>query len=245
MSSRDLVHNSMFIFNGTNFNVWKTHMLNHLRVLDPNIERILDIGFSPPKDYESTSLEDEKNLYLDALASNEFCKFVSVVVFESIMPLRDAHELWTKLQDKYGVSNSIEDDCPPSTSGRDKLSSSSTSPKCGKPQTNVMVSSDGFCNLDSELIVDDHLSLSCCNDSSLDLNTHSTTNNLHASVDSPCISSKTFLDESLYDMLALSCCLDKNACVPSNSCININVEETQLIVQQDVNLSSCLLYTSD
>ena len=101
------------------------------------------------------TLEDEKNLYLDALASNEFCKFMSVVVFESIMPLRDAHELWTKLQDKYGKSMSFEDDCSPSTSGRDELSTSSTSPKCGKPQTNVMVSSDRFCNLDSELIFDD------------------------------------------------------------------------------------------
>ena len=64
MSFRGLVHNSMIIFNGTNFNVWKTHMLSHLRVLDPNIELILDIEFSPPKDYESTTLEDEKNLYL-------------------------------------------------------------------------------------------------------------------------------------------------------------------------------------
>ena len=39
-------------------------------------------------------------------------------------------------------------------------------------------------------------------------------------------------------MLALSCSNDKNACVPSNSCINNNVEETQLAMQQDVNLSS-------
>ena len=39
-------------------------------------------------------------------------------------------------------------------------------------------------------------------------------------------------------MLALSCCNDKNACVPSNSCMNNNVEETQLAMQQDVNLSS-------
>ena len=119
MSFRELVHDPMFIFVGTNFNVWKTHMLSHFRVLDPNIERILDIGFSPPKDYQSMTLEDEKNLYLDALASNEFCKFLSVVVFESILPLRNAHELWTKLQDKYGKSMTIEDDCSPSTSGRD------------------------------------------------------------------------------------------------------------------------------
>ena len=72
----------------------------------------------------------------------------------------------------------------------------------------------------------------------MDLNTHSTINDLHASVDSPCISSKNFLDKSLYDMLALSCCHDENACVPSNSCINNNVEETQFAMQQDVNLSS-------
>ena len=89
-------------------------MLSHLRVLDPNIERILDIGFSPPKDYKNMTLEDEKNLYLDARASNEFFKILSVVVFKSIMPLRDAHELWTKLQDKYGKSMTIEDDCSPS-----------------------------------------------------------------------------------------------------------------------------------
>ena len=101
-----------------------------------------------------------------------------------------------------------------------------------------MVSSDRLCNLDSDLIVDDQLSLSYCNASSLDLNTHSTINDLYASVDSPCISSKTCLDESLYDMLASSCCHDKNACVPSNSCMNDNVEETQFAMQQDMNLSS-------
>ena len=65
---------------------------------------------------------------------------------------------------------------------------SSTSPICGRPQTNVMVSSDGLCNNDSELIVDDPLSLSCCNASFLYLNTHSTINFIPASVDSPCIS---------------------------------------------------------
>ena len=147
---------------------------------------------------------------------------MSVVVFESIMPLRDAHELWTKLQYKYGVSNSIEDDCSPSSSGRDEFSTSSTSPKWGKTQTNVMVTSDRCCNNDSELIVDDLLSLSCCNALSLDLNTHSTINVIHASVDSSCISSKNCLDKSNNDMLTLSCSNDKNACVPSNSCININ-----------------------
>ena len=111
MSFRELVDDPTFIFDGTNFDVWKTHMLSYFRVLDPNIERIIDIGFSPPKDYESMTLEDEKNLYLDAQASNEFCKFLSDRVLGSIMPLRYAHEVWTKLQAKFGKSVTIEDDC--------------------------------------------------------------------------------------------------------------------------------------
>ena len=90
------------------------------------------------------------------------------------------------------------------------------------PQTNVMVSSDRLCNIDSEIFFDDLLSLSCCNASSLDENTYSTINVIHASIDSPCISSKNCLDKSNDDMLVLSYSNDKNACVPSNSCININ-----------------------
>ena len=39
-------------------------------------------------------------------------------------------------------------------------------------------------------------------------------------------------------MFALSCSHDKYACVPANSCMNNNVEETQSTMEQDVNLSS-------
>ena len=101
-------------------------------------------------------------MFFDALSN--------VVIFQ-IMSFRDAHELWTKLQDKYGVSKFCGDDCSPSTSGRVAFSTSSTSPTCGLPQGNVMVSSVGHCNDDSVLIVDDSSSLSCCNAPSLDFNT--------------------------------------------------------------------------
>ena len=133
------------------------------------------------------SLEDEKNSYLDAQDSNVLFNVVSNVVFASIMPYRNGHDLWTKLQDKYDVPNIIEDDCIASTSGRDEFSSSSTSPTCGKTQCNDMVSDDENCNVDSELTFDDPSSLSHCNASSLDLDSSSTINDLHASVDSPCI----------------------------------------------------------
>jgi hypothetical protein len=75
------------------------------------------MSFSPPKDPTNLSLEDEKNSYLNAQAIN-------------VLSNRNAHEFWTKLQGKYDVSKFIEDECIPSTSSRDELSS--TSPMCGK-----------------------------------------------------------------------------------------------------------------
>ena len=80
------------------------------------------------------------------------------------MPLRNAHELWTKLQDKYEVSNIIEDDCCPSTSDHDELTYSSTSPTCDLSQGNDMVSGDRNCIVDGESTIDYTSSLSHCND---------------------------------------------------------------------------------
>ena len=82
----------------------------------------------------------------------------NVVIFQ-LMSFRDAHELWTKLKDKYGVSKFCGGDCSPSTSGRVVFSTSSTSHTCGLPQGNDMVSSGVHCNDDSGLTVDNPSSL--------------------------------------------------------------------------------------
>ena len=129
MSTRGLMHNKPFIFDGTNYDVWKFCMLDYFRSMDPTIERILDMGFYPPKDPQNLSLEEKKNSYLDAQASKVLFHVVSHVVIWSMMPYRNSHELWTKLQEKYDVSKIYEDDCSPSTSERDEFSS--TSPACG------------------------------------------------------------------------------------------------------------------
>ena len=50
MSARGLVHNKLFIFDGTNFDMWKTYVLNILRGISPDMEQILDMGFHSPKD---------------------------------------------------------------------------------------------------------------------------------------------------------------------------------------------------
>ena len=93
MSNRGLVHNDSLIFDVTNYDVWKIRMLKHFRVMDPNLERIVDMGFSPPKDPQNLSLEDEKNSYLNAQASDVLFNVVSIVVFDSIMPYRNAQEI--------------------------------------------------------------------------------------------------------------------------------------------------------
>jgi len=236
MSARGLVHNDTFIFDGTNYDAWKISMLNIFKDMGPNIEQIVDMGFSSPKGIDC-SLEDEKNLYLNSQATNVFFKYVSIVVLESIKPSWKAHEIWTKLQDKYDVSKNCGNDYSPSTSGRDEFSTSSTSPTCGKPQHNDMVSSDKYCNLDSELIVDDPSSLSYCNASSMDLNTSSTLNDLHACVYGPCISHNNSLKNSNGDMLSTSCCHNENTCISSSICVANNVEEIQDSMEQDVDLS--------
>jgi hypothetical protein len=176
------------------------------------------MGFSPPKDSQSLSLEEKRNSYLNSQATNVLVDFVSDAVILTIMPFHSTHEFWTKIQDKYDMSNKIEDDCIPSTSGRDELSF--TSPKCSKTQDNSMVSGDGNCNVDSELTCDDHSSLSHCHASYLDLNTSSTIKALHACVDSPCISCVCSLNTSHNDMLTSSCCHDIDASSSSSCCVS-------------------------
>ena len=239
MSTRGLGFVDTLSFDGTNFDVWVIRMLNLFRVMDPNLERIVDMGFSPPKDSKNLSLEYEKNSYLNAQASNVLFDALSNVVIFQLMPFRDAHELWTKLQDKYGVSKNCGDDCSPSTSGRVVFSTSSTSPTCGLPQGNEMVSSVSHCNDDSELIDVDPSSLSYYNALYLDLNTSSTSNVSHACVDSPCMSCRNCLTKCHDDMLAMSCCHDKNASISSSYCAN-NVEENQRSMEQDMVLIGAL-----
>ena len=71
------------------------------------------MGFSPPTNPQRLYLEDEKNSYLNAQASNVLFDALSNVVIFELMPFRDAHELWTKFQLKYGVSKICGADCSP------------------------------------------------------------------------------------------------------------------------------------
>jgi hypothetical protein len=98
--------------------------------MDTNTEMILDIGLSPLKDPQNISLEEKRKLSCCAQACSELYAFLSVDVFLEVYPFGGDHEFWTKIQDKYDVSKSLDDCCSPSTSGLEEFSSSSTSPTC-------------------------------------------------------------------------------------------------------------------
>ena len=108
MSLRELVHDPTFMFDGTNYDIWKIRMLNIFRAMGPNyIKSIVHMFFSPPMDSQELSIKDAENSYLNTQVFNALICILGDVVLTSIMPFRNAHELWTKLQDKYEVSNSI------------------------------------------------------------------------------------------------------------------------------------------
>jgi hypothetical protein len=90
------VHNDIIIFDDTNYMFWKNCMLSNLRTLCPNIERFLDVGFSPPMDLQNLSIEDEKNLHLEAQVSNEILLSVSSIVYVCLMgsKCKMSHEIW-------------------------------------------------------------------------------------------------------------------------------------------------------
>jgi hypothetical protein len=75
-------------------------MLNHIRDIDPNIERNSDMGLSPPKDSQSLSLKEKRNSYLNSRATNVLFDVVSNAVIYAIMPFYNTHEFWTKIQEK-------------------------------------------------------------------------------------------------------------------------------------------------
>ena len=82
MLFRELVHDPSFIFDGTNYVDWRFRMLNLFKDMSPIMKRIVDMGFPPPKDSQSLSLEDEENSYLNSLASHAIVYVLSDAVFE-------------------------------------------------------------------------------------------------------------------------------------------------------------------
>ena len=82
-------------------------MLHHFRAMGPNTLRIVLVGIADKKDDASSSTNE---MYLDCEAFLAIHRTISPEVFKSISTCKSAHEVWTKLENLYGVSNLDEDD---------------------------------------------------------------------------------------------------------------------------------------
>ena len=68
------------------------------------IERVVDVSFSPPSGILLSAKEEEKCIYLNAQTTNVLFDSMSIDVVESIMPLEDAYLIWTTLKEIYDKS---------------------------------------------------------------------------------------------------------------------------------------------
>jgi hypothetical protein len=168
---------------------------------------------------------------------------------------KTSHEIWTKLEESFGGSISLEVESEPkelsspshheelqvaSTSGRDDCSSSSTLPTCDLSQGNDMVS--------EEIICDDGSFVLCTNDSisinpngveSLDLNTSCKKFFTHSCVKDPCISPRICLIKFCDDMVVSSFDHTQNNSIFSSYCMTNHVEEIKEklghIIKEEIN----------
>jgi hypothetical protein len=89
-----------------------------------------------------------------------------------------------------------------------------------------MVSED-IININLAIYTNDHLSINASGVDSLDLNTSCNIGVISSCVDSPCMSSRNYLNTMVDDMLDMSCCHDHNAYISSSCLFANNVDETK------------------
>ena len=107
----------------SNYDSWSSRVVNAFRIIDPQLEQILDKSIIPPSyDRKNASEEDQRCIRLNYLAydilsnslSNEdYCAFISNYN-ESI---HDAHDIWTRIKIKFDESKHDSSFCASTSFG--------------------------------------------------------------------------------------------------------------------------------
>ena len=84
-------------------------MTCNFKFISPQIWWMVDVGFSHVLDEENLTQAQEKCLHLDYQATNIFYSSMKDNIFGEIMDMKSAHEIWSYLNEKYGVITKEDD----------------------------------------------------------------------------------------------------------------------------------------
>jgi hypothetical protein len=93
-------------FDGTNFPYYSARMACYLDVVDLSVWRVTRDWTKPPKNPEKPTTSEEKEIHLNARATNCLYESLSMDIFNQVFTLRTANEIWLKLHELHdGTSN--------------------------------------------------------------------------------------------------------------------------------------------
>ncbi|OQU91946.1 hypothetical protein SORBI_3001G262601 [Sorghum bicolor] len=97
------------IFDGTNFALWKNHMLDHFRAKGPKFWWIVTNGLTHNLDHKNLTKAQKVLFELDCEAYCYLMKSLSFELFDRINSKRIAYEMWESIKHTFGDSSTWDD----------------------------------------------------------------------------------------------------------------------------------------
>jgi hypothetical protein len=107
----------------SNYDSWSTRVINAFRIVDPQIEQILDKSIIPPNyARENASEEDLRCIHLNYLAYDILSKSLSkedyhAFIIKNDKPICDVHDIWTRIKTKFDKSKHDSSFCASTSFG--------------------------------------------------------------------------------------------------------------------------------
>ncbi|KAG0550260.1 hypothetical protein BDA96_01G324300 [Sorghum bicolor] len=164
------------IFDGTNFALWKNHMLDHFRAKGPKFWWVVTNGLTHNLDHKNLTKAQKVLFELDCEAYCYLMRSLSFELFDRINSKGTTYEMWESIKHTFGDSSTWDDgkfkkeepkveahedvehdhnlaiveDCPTSWSSDDDVSTTSSLDKIENDATSDVNDDTTSCTLDGE-----------------------------------------------------------------------------------------------
>jgi hypothetical protein len=107
----------------SNYDSWSTRVINAFRIIDPQLEQILDKSIIPPSyDRKNASEEDQRCILLNYLAYDILSNSLSKEDYRAFImnyneSIHDAHDIWTRIKNKFDESKHYSSFCASTSFG--------------------------------------------------------------------------------------------------------------------------------